>query len=345
MRQPCALSIHHLPFTILHGIRETRPAYRGCDTARHARGGAAPRGRPQGAPRRGHLPVQPRPRLHRAHSGQPAARAEAEVLRARGAAVGHACCRPSTSACAARKQCAPCGRRDSKPASWLQPGATGFAARRGADEAWTAAAMRRACARYEEIFGAPALTHGAPGWQMNRFAYRHTQRLGFRIAPIPAALARSFRSSEAKSSPARSCRPRCPRWTNCSPEASHPDEAVRRLLEREPRSGADRPRLHAARRSRGHDIRAGAARPARRLARVWATRSSRCAITRPDSISPRLPRRVIVEHPVPGARGTVAVGRQGISRFLMNSSPLAPGTGFVHHCFQTVADEDRPTEC
>jgi peptidoglycan/xylan/chitin deacetylase (PgdA/CDA1 family) len=50
----------------------------------------------------------------------------------------------------------------------------------GAGERWTADAMRRARERYEEIFGAPALTHGAPGWRMNRYAYRYTQRLGFR---------------------------------------------------------------------------------------------------------------------------------------------------------------------
>lgn len=49
-----------------------------------------------------------------------------------------------------------------------------------ADEAWTAAAMRRARDRYEEIFTVPALTHGAPGWRMNRYAYRYEQRLGFR---------------------------------------------------------------------------------------------------------------------------------------------------------------------
>ena len=49
-----------------------------------------------------------------------------------------------------------------------------------AGEAWTAAMMRRARERYEEIFQTPALTHGAPGWRMNRYAYRYTQRLGFR---------------------------------------------------------------------------------------------------------------------------------------------------------------------
>jgi peptidoglycan/xylan/chitin deacetylase (PgdA/CDA1 family) len=49
-----------------------------------------------------------------------------------------------------------------------------------AGETWTATAMRRARERYEEIFGIPALTHGAPGWRMNRYAFRYTQRLGFR---------------------------------------------------------------------------------------------------------------------------------------------------------------------
>jgi peptidoglycan/xylan/chitin deacetylase (PgdA/CDA1 family) len=34
--------------------------------------------------------------------------------------------------------------------------------------------------RYEEIFGTAALTHGAPGWRMNRYAFRYAQRLGFR---------------------------------------------------------------------------------------------------------------------------------------------------------------------
>ncbi len=49
-----------------------------------------------------------------------------------------------------------------------------------ADESWTASAMQRARERYEEIFAVPALTHGAPGWRMNRYAYRYSQRLGFR---------------------------------------------------------------------------------------------------------------------------------------------------------------------
>jgi undecaprenyl phosphate-alpha-L-ara4FN deformylase len=48
-----------------------------------------------------------------------------------------------------------------------------------ADAAWTLAQMTLARERYEEIFEQPARIHGAAGWQMNRHAYRLTQRLGF----------------------------------------------------------------------------------------------------------------------------------------------------------------------
>jgi len=47
-------------------------------------------------------------------------------------------------------------------------------------EAWTRCEMRLAYDRFQEIFGEPAHTHGAAGWQMNIHAYRLTQRLGFR---------------------------------------------------------------------------------------------------------------------------------------------------------------------
>lgn len=53
-------------------------------------------------------------------------------------------------------------------------------AARGADAAWTRREMQLACERFEEIFGEPALAHAAADWQMNRHAYRLTQRLGFR---------------------------------------------------------------------------------------------------------------------------------------------------------------------
>jgi peptidoglycan/xylan/chitin deacetylase (PgdA/CDA1 family) len=51
---------------------------------------------------------------------------------------------------------------------------------RTAGPEWTEREMRRACDRFQEIFGEPARTHGAAGWQMNIHAYRLTQRLGFR---------------------------------------------------------------------------------------------------------------------------------------------------------------------
>ena len=48
-----------------------------------------------------------------------------------------------------------------------------------ADAQWTRRQMDLACERFQEIFGEPARIHGAAGWQMNRHAYRLTQRLGF----------------------------------------------------------------------------------------------------------------------------------------------------------------------
>ncbi|HEX5463791.1 MAG TPA: polysaccharide deacetylase family protein [Burkholderiales bacterium] len=50
---------------------------------------------------------------------------------------------------------------------------------RGAGAAWTEREMVAACRRFEEIFDTPARVHGAAGWQMNRAAFRLTQRLGF----------------------------------------------------------------------------------------------------------------------------------------------------------------------
>lgn len=48
-----------------------------------------------------------------------------------------------------------------------------------ADAAWTARELDLAGERFEEIFGVPAKTHGAAGWQMNPHALRLMQRMGF----------------------------------------------------------------------------------------------------------------------------------------------------------------------
>jgi peptidoglycan/xylan/chitin deacetylase (PgdA/CDA1 family) len=52
----------------------------------------------------------------------------------------------------------------------------------GADARWTEAEMRRACERFEAIFGERPRVHGAAGWQMNVHAYRLEPRLGFDYA-------------------------------------------------------------------------------------------------------------------------------------------------------------------
>ena len=47
---------------------------------------------------------------------------------------------------------------------------------------WTERQMARAWERFEAVFGEPPRVHGAAGWQMNWYAYRLTQRLGFDYA-------------------------------------------------------------------------------------------------------------------------------------------------------------------
>lgn len=47
---------------------------------------------------------------------------------------------------------------------------------------WTRTQLVLARQRFEQIFGRPALVHGAAGWQMNAFAYRQEAELGFRYA-------------------------------------------------------------------------------------------------------------------------------------------------------------------
>ena len=49
----------------------------------------------------------------------------------------------------------------------------------GADHDWTVWQMALAAQRFREVFDEEALVHGAAGWQMNREAFRLTQRMGF----------------------------------------------------------------------------------------------------------------------------------------------------------------------
>lgn len=52
----------------------------------------------------------------------------------------------------------------------------------GKDAAWTRSEMQSAVERFTEIFGEAPKAHAAAGWQMNRDAFRLTQRLGFDYA-------------------------------------------------------------------------------------------------------------------------------------------------------------------
>jgi len=53
-------------------------------------------------------------------------------------------------------------------------------ATRGAS--WTSTIMRKASARYTQVFGTAPHTHGAAGWQMNRDAYGEHDGAGYRYA-------------------------------------------------------------------------------------------------------------------------------------------------------------------
>lgn len=53
---------------------------------------------------------------------------------------------------------------------------------RGADANWTTSMMRRAAARFTEVFGHPSRTHGAAGWQMNGAAFAEHDAAGYAYA-------------------------------------------------------------------------------------------------------------------------------------------------------------------
>jgi peptidoglycan/xylan/chitin deacetylase (PgdA/CDA1 family) len=50
------------------------------------------------------------------------------------------------------------------------------------DPQWTRIQMRRALERFQEVFGEPARTHGAAGWQMNDVAYALEEEFGLDYA-------------------------------------------------------------------------------------------------------------------------------------------------------------------
>jgi len=174
-----------------------------------------------------------------------------------------------------------------------------------ADEAWTRAAMQRARDRYEDIFRAPALTHGAPGWQMNRYAYRYTQRLGFRHCSDSRGTGPFIPVVNGEIAACPQLPTTLPTLDELLAGGLNPEEAVRRLLElsRKPPAGGHVHTLRA-------EIEGTMFGPVlRALLEGWRSLGI-------DPVSlheyaaaldlAHLPRRVIVEQPVPGAEGTVS---------------------------------------
>ena len=176
----------------------------------------------------------------------------------------------------------------------------------GAGEAWTAAAMQRARERYEQIFGTPPLTHGAPRWRMNRYAYRYSQRVGFRHCS-------DTRGSGPYIPVVRGEIIACPQLPTTLPALDEllaaglqPDEAVQRLLEssRDPAPSGHVYALHAEVEGTVY------AAALRALLAGWRALGfelvSLCDYAAGLDYS-RLPRRVVGEEIVAGVRGKVAV--------------------------------------
>jgi peptidoglycan/xylan/chitin deacetylase (PgdA/CDA1 family) len=174
-----------------------------------------------------------------------------------------------------------------------------------AGEAWTADEMRRARARYEEIFGVPALTHGAPGWRMNRFAYRYTQRLGFRHCSDTRGTGPFVPVVNGEIAACPQLPTTLPTLDELLAGGLNPDEAVRRLLElsRKPPKDGHVYTLRA-------EIEGGVFEPVlRALLKGWHGLDQEPVSLREYAAGldlAHLPRCVIVEQEIPGVSGRVS---------------------------------------
>ena len=179
-----------------------------------------------------------------------------------------------------------------------------------AGEAWTADEMRHARARFEDIFGVPALTHGAPGWRMNRFAYRYSQRLGYRHCSDTRGTGPFVPVVNAEIAACPQLPTTLPTLDEMLAGGLNPDEAVRRVLElsrKPPKDG----HVHTLR----AEIEGTLYEPVlRALLEGWRALGQDPVSLREYAASldlAHLPRRVIVEQDLPGvARGVSAGGKE-----------------------------------
>jgi peptidoglycan/xylan/chitin deacetylase (PgdA/CDA1 family) len=175
------------------------------------------------------------------------------------------------------------------------------------DAAWTEREMDKACKRYAEVFGTPAQTWGAAGWQTNVHAARYQSRAGFAYA-----------------SDTRGHRPFLPVWNGegvgCPQlpttlptldeliglEGTTPQNVAARLLERT-----------ATPRAQGHVYTLHAELEGARLAGVfeallagWRAQGYRLVSLREYAGAlefDKLPRHEVASGTVPGRSGTLAV--------------------------------------
>lgn len=191
-------------------------------------------------------------------------------------------------------------------ADWVR-----HAARAG--ERWTRDAMQRARARYEEIFEAPAITHGAPGWQMNRYAFRYTQRLGFSHCSDTRGVGPFIPVIDGEIATCPQLPTTLPTLDELLAGSVNPEEAVRRLIElsRRPPAGGHVYTLRA-------EVEGTVFEPVlRALLAGW--RDLGCSLVSLREYAAgfdlaRLPRCVVVEQPLPGAHGLASAhGKEFLS--------------------------------
>jgi peptidoglycan/xylan/chitin deacetylase (PgdA/CDA1 family) len=179
-----------------------------------------------------------------------------------------------------------------------------------AGETWTADAMRRARERYEEIFGTPALTHGAPDWRMNRYAFRYTQRLGFRHCSDTRGTGPFVPVIRGEIVACPQLPTTLPTFDELLAGGDSPDEAVQRLLDasRDPPPAGHVYALRA-------EVEGTVFAPAlRALLAGWRALGYQMVSLRDYAAGldlARLPRRSVALQPLAGARGAAATeGRE-----------------------------------
>lgn len=96
---------------------------------------------------------------------------------------------------------------------------------------WTTRAMTLGCERYTELAGAAPTAHAAAGWQMNRHAFRLTQRLGFYYGSDTRGTGPYVPVCEGEIVACPQLPTTLPTLAEClALEAHHVDDGVQRLL-------------------------------------------------------------------------------------------------------------------